>query len=598
MGLIKKNKRKNKVVESISNPLVNVTPLLVKNLVIRMKNGSINLYFKRLQYRGCPKLLAYGAFSKNIKYINMDRDNFVIEMYKLLVNETDAIKENTFKYLTQFVRALDENAMDIVFNEETVMWFFNLQRARVLKGEIKNSTLSCVRQFLAYMLKNLGMSTLSRKLPKLGRAQVALTQTLSDQQLTEISKKLYFGYNAYSKHILNGTEPQICPFYEDYKNKFGVEFDEVKNIRIKVGAVKRITATHWHNNLTRIAYLITSMFTGINSKPLADLKRHNIVFKKGEGDYYELNTIKGRAQYTEQVNAIGFTKRAKEFIDSWMLLSSYFAPKEDDFLFPYKQKNGVVCNIGNNNIDPPHTQMNTILAKYYGLPRITTRIFRKTRSNILMRATNDIFLVASANNHSTSTSGKHYLFGNEDSHNIQLAGAMVAQASIAKGISKKKAISNALFKFKDPISNFDYKSIRGKLPNKTPTGFRCEEPFSKKAKKSLRRYRALTTSVEHTCIDFLGCFECEHHALIAEKDDMWLMLSFRDTVIESINRPSNNSLPSDRLHKILCTTEMILEKYQQIAPDEYQSAISSNKEKSHPLYDDETSLDDLLGVYS
>ena len=598
MGLIKKNKRKTKQVDDTVHALTNVYPISVEDLVIRTRNGGISLHFKRFRYKGCPKLQAFGVLSKNIEYINMNRDSFVIDMYKLLVNETDAIKENTFKYLTHYVRLLDERDMNMVFNEETVMWYFDFQKKRVLTGEIKSGTLASARQFLAYILKALGMSALSRQLPTLARTKVALTQTLSDEQLTEIGKKLYFGYNAYCQHILNGTEPKICPFYENYKEIAGEDFDELVNVRVRVGAVKRITATHWHNNLTKIAYLITSMFTGVNATPLANLRRFNVVFKKGEGDYYELNTIKGRAGYKEQVNAIGFTKRAKEFIESWMLISSHFSPQDDDYLFPYKQHNGVICNVGSENIDRPQTQMNTVLTKYYGLPRITNRIFRKTRSNILMRATNDIFLVADANNHSTATAGKHYLFGDEDTHNIQLAGAMVAQASIAKGIDKKEAISEVLFKFKDPLSDFEYKKKKELLPNKTPTGFRCEEPFSNKAKKSLRPYRSLTDSNEDACIDFLGCFECEHHALIAEKDDIWLMLSFRETVVESINRPSSNSIPSERLVKVLRTIDKIIERYEEVAPKEYRDAIDLNKEDPHPLYNDETSLDDLLGVYA
>ena len=75
------------------------------------------------------------------------------------------------------------------------------------------------------------------------------------------------------------------------------------------------------------------------------------------------------------------------------------------------------------------------------------------------------------------------------------------------------------------------------------------------------------------------------------------MLSFRDTLLEVLSRPSFNSTPTNNFDKILNTVNLILGKYQKKAPDEYLKADALNKDIPHPLYNDESSIFDLLDVY-
>ena len=75
------------------------------------------------------------------------------------------------------------------------------------------------------------------------------------------------------------------------------------------------------------------------------------------------------------------------------------------------------------------------------------------------------------------------------------------------------------------------------------------------------------------------------------------MLSFKDSLIEVMGYPSLNSIPSNRLRKILNTVNAILERYNVIVPDEYKAASELNKKEPHPLYDDSSSIDDLLEIY-
>ena len=76
------------------------------------------------------------------------------------------------------------------------------------------------------------------------------------------------------------------------------------------------------------------------------------------------------------------------------------------------------------------------------------------------------------------------------------------------------------------------------------------------------------------------------------------MLSFKDTVEESLNRPAINSSPSSKFRKILNTVVEILKRFKEVAPSEFDAATELNKDNPHPLYSDKDSINDLLGVYS
>ncbi|NQY64655.1 MAG: hypothetical protein HRT38_13145 [Alteromonadaceae bacterium] len=198
-----------------------------------------------------------------------------------------------------------------------------------------------------------------------------------------------------------------------------------------------------------------SMWTGANTTPLIQLKRKDVTFKKCDGDSYEFNSVKARALYAKQKLGMGFTKLAKEFMESWLIVSEKFAPDENDPLFPFFSPEGEVYQYRTMS-QSPQCLINRALIPM-GYVSINTSIFRKTRSNALMRAFGDIFIVAKANKSSAETVSKSYLYGVKETHEIQLAGAFIAQGEITSGIPKKQAIEAALYKFKDPLTNFDWK---------------------------------------------------------------------------------------------------------------------------------------------
>ena len=124
----------------------------------------------------------------------------------------------------------------------------------------------------------------------------------------------------------------------------------------------------------------------------------------------------------------------------------------------------------------PHERFNPKL-KAMGLPEITCRKLRSTRSSIVQRAFEDIFVTAAANRNTVDTTHAHYLEGVDESHEIELARAFEVQKSLAEGKDKKSAIEEFKEKIKDPFTSEEWLEKRKHaIGNKTLNGARCTGP--------------------------------------------------------------------------------------------------------------------------
>lgn len=600
MAIQKNKKRKLAKLEELKPQINNVVPITINSAVLSYGKNERKAHFKRLCYKFCPPLVRGSGVKSGStpdNSINMNREGFALEMYNHFkeLSLTSMTGHSRFTFLTLYVRTLDEHDRNVDLSESNVLWFCSYIETQYLSGALKKTYYIHRNSGMRTLLKICGKDELSRKVPTIKKQRKGINRTtsLSDNNLSRVGKKLMTAYKAYSSCILKGTIPKRC-FLVTEDDLVGLpEVDRKKLINSLKTAVKTRSATI--NQTVRIAFMITSMWTGANLGALATLKKSDVSFRKSDGDTYEFHSVKARALYQKQKLGFGFTRLTKEFIESWLLVSQKIASANDSPLFPFVDRE---CNVNLKSIynTCPQKQINSILSSIK-FPTINTTVFRKTRSSVLMRAFEDIFVVAEGNNHSLETAANNYLNGNIETHEMKLASAFHAQKKMSEGSPKKESVAEAIYKFKDPLTNDEWKKKAKTTAGKTPTGMRCTEPFGDRAKKSLRALRSLGIHESDACVDFLGCFECENHALIAEKDDIWLMLSFKDSVVESLSRPSFNSVPTDHLYKVLNTVNAILDRYRSIASSEFHLANELNKESPHPLYDDESSISDLLEVY-
>ncbi|SHI28777.1 hypothetical protein [Ferrimonas marina] len=583
------------------------TPISIESMVIGTPRGKA--YFKRLKYRGCPTVstgggkVAAGLFKHPEQLVDMQRDRQIRELYTLFSEwPTNETTHSTFTNLCEYVRALDAAERPVDFSEGNVLWYGKeLQRLVKLskaQGGISHGTATRRKAGLVAILKSRGQSQLAAQLPPFNANKSRTPHpTLDDDGFTRAGLFLTRGYNGYLAHSLAGTVPEVCPLHNEARlTMLGCTPKEIGIIR--ANAKKRVLPVNgdWRNHLVALGMLMTFMFTGINPTPLFNLRRRDVGFKKAAGDHYDLVSLKDRAGGQKQNNELGFTKFSKEFIEGWLKATRAWADDDPNALvFPRFSESGAQVSWGQPS-PPPQLCINKVL-QVHGLPKVTASVFRKTRSSQLMRVLDDTHAVADANNNSAETTNRDYLYGVQAQHDLANAGAFEAQHKMAMGTDKKQALDEATWQCKDPLTELEYLKFKKQRPNKTKSGLGCEEPLADKIAKQRTKYRHINPKLD-ICIDFLDCFECPSHGLVAETDDIWMMLSFRDSLHEALARPAYNSVPSERFTDIVRKTGIILDKLRAKAPDNYREAEEMNREAPHPLYDDSDAIDDIRRMYA
>ena len=235
-----------------------------------------------------------------------------------------------FCFLCTYVEHWDNKNHQVTFKEEEVLEFYKFRDSLVTKGKLNKNSLVKERQHLVSILKEQGRAVIAAQIPKIkGRRQAANpTKAIADKAYVMLGKKLMQAYLVYVKCLFEGKPPIKCPIFEpELALANGMTQGSITKSRGLNYVEKNI---FWTNTLTKLALLITVKWTGANLSPLATLtKRDAREIKKSAGDFYTFDSVKARALYERQKLGIGFTKRSKEFIESWLIVSEKIASGED-----------------------------------------------------------------------------------------------------------------------------------------------------------------------------------------------------------------------------------------------------------------------------
>ncbi|NLC67080.1 MAG: site-specific integrase, partial [Clostridium sp.] len=460
----------------------------------------------------------------------------------------------------------------------------------------KGKTLSVRQGMLKIVLKEIDIDLL-KQCDELFIAfpnDIEHTKPYTDTELIEIAKILQIIYKNYSKHLIDETTPNIFPLYPESKiigvDKLNFE-QKRKNRRT---TTYKNNSSLWKADLSRVAYFITCFYTGINSSSLLDIKISDIEkepFKNVNRHIYKIKSTKGRQGGRANFTDVGFSKKAKLFLESWILISKKINNNnEEGFLFP---------NILNNKCFKMNVtsarKINDVLLDF-SLPSLASSRFRKTKASLIMRATESIFIVAQGLNNTVETASKYYSDGDPVTTEFSLASALYVREKAAMGESLSQAILDSSYIFKDPVRE---KHLNGK-EKKLLNGLRCGDKNgeqSKKIKNLLIKERLAVKDDDVACYKFLDCFGCKFHAVVAEVQDIWLLLSFNDVILEAATRPSLNSTPSKVLDRVNTTLQAILIKIKNDHTEIYNEAYEKYLNNTHPLWEDSKDLDLLLGAY-
>lgn len=594
MAFLKENKRKTVTTSNIdTDTVINIS---LRDKFIKDQDRSAN--FERLLYENCPAI----SITDNHINITIDKPNFVYADRQSLViricnaihslDATDRTKINVFNETVRFLKMVDEQKIKDTFCIDTISMYIKNLVSSHNQGN-KGKTLSGRQNSIKALLKAMDYE-LYKKCESMFISFPADTQSVSpytDDDVKEIFSALQAIYIFYAAHLKNGTKPKAFPLYEvkdlagnnKYKNKTSTE----RTVSYKN------SDTVWLSDLVRVAYFMTCFYTGANASSLLKLRLSDFregLFKDLNRKTYKLNTKKGRQSGRKNEIDVGFTKDARSFFESWVSVSKKINNNENGFLFP---------NPSINNKSYMTDSSMSVLNKTFvdlGLPALSSQRFRKTKASLIMRATESVFFVSQGLNNSVETVAKHYTDGNHVTTEFSLASALYIREQTALGKPLDKAITESAFLYHDPLKESEASKKFKKLTN----GLRCGGAFKDKATKVKEALVKNGLAENHdvvACHKFLECFGCRHHAIIAEADDIWLLLSFNDVILETVTRPAINSRPSNLLNKVNNTIQVIIERMKKEHAVVYKEAYDKYLDGVHPLWQNTNDLELMLGIY-
>ncbi|WP_279157592.1 hypothetical protein [Photobacterium phosphoreum] len=625
---------KRKAIKVVTKPrTASVEPLSIDDMYIESNRGQ-KIWFKRLRYRGVPILVRggcnQGEFKNPDELVFANRDGFIREIYRLKPTGSTISHYNHIAIgLVYYLRYLDEfepQALPLANDnmERCIKHFNNLR----LNG-VTPSVSAAIQRGLAYTLKQLGRESDARNLPEVANYEASGKQCALDieTELKPIGRILTKGYRALVQHIKNDTHPDIHPFFDEaLLNKMNAKqgwvwrklnaHKRAFKLAVQPSGIARAKNLFDDKTLKRVALLnqtsrcalqLFFMLTGMNDSVLKGMKRSDVKFKAIGSGHYVFDGIKGRAGHKQVDNSLGFSKYTKQLIEDWLEVSKahFVVAGIDDIdnqpLIPYLNTNHEVKDFNLNGSNP--SAVNRLIGKLMAC-QINSSRFRKTKSDILMRVTEDVYLVSQGLNNTVNVVTRSYSGGVEADHNRNLSAMMETQAQIGRGESIAESIKNAKVLHSDILSDYDHKERlkRHEIPTTTiaPHGIRCAGDSSK-TEQIARKLKNLDIDLvknEKKCTAFLECFDCKHHILVASESDIWLMLSFYEQVTGMKEIPAQNSIPKEKLYKVEAILSHTLTRFEQKAPEQYASAKEKMEISPHPLFADLRGLVDTLEVFN
>ncbi|OCH68729.1 hypothetical protein [Vibrio splendidus] len=601
--------------KDIKKALVEV--LHIDGMVLKVPKKKENFYLVRLKYKGVPNMSPHGGFSAKTQLTDMKRDSFIREIYNLVKDEVNTTLISLMKRLAKYIRYLDKKQLSPVYGDyfhQNLTHPYLDQINKLAKTGVDESVPSNMRKMFSFFLKKQDRELEAANLPTVHQKKSGTKAYDLEMEVKPITKILFRGFNEFSRHLKDGTHPNIHPFYDRTlvqevidkkksnptivltKRAFQQAINPNHNKITKASSHLDLNERRVKNQLTRCAIMICFMLTGINTEPLLMMKRKDVRFKQIHGGKYLFETVKGRSNHSENDNGIGFSKRTREFVENWLKLSTLISGSDKNtWLFPYVNADGTISNfLSNSTLYTPFNK----LFRYLELPYLSAQRFRQTKSDALMKVTESVYIVSMSLNNSISAVEAHYSSGQDQDHERNIAATMDAQISISKGSPVESAITESKIKFKDILSEYDYRK-RLRPDSITPSGVRCagDESLKSQIDRQLNVLKIQMPEEERKCTNFLKCFECDSHMLVALVEDIWLMMSFYDVIKSLKENSAINSIPKNDLYQLEMTIKGILERFKEKSPSNYAKARDKHSDAPHELYSDIRSMDDLLEVF-
>ncbi|EJE8579501.1 hypothetical protein M5219_002385 [Vibrio vulnificus] len=595
-------------------PAATVEPIQICNL--KLKCNGVTSHIDQLMYKCVPDYSSQGNGKRpGVDYILVpERENFVRNIYRLLKKDFNETKAGHFRQLKGYIRWMDNIGKEPVdndyFHPDLYNAFMNYHQEKCNRGEQKLATWASAKKMVSFFLKAHNRVNEAKELPSIKGIRKNTDSHKGIDVYGEFKplvRRYIHAFGQFRKYYIDGTKLDIHPLWNEdlfnqtaEKEQWSPKRKAGKSGSFKTAVKNGVGAL---NHFSCLSAMLAFCFTGQNTTPLLSLRVSDVRFTtKSNGKVY-FDMTKARAKHLDIDTSLGFHKKTQEFFHQWVdIVIKLQKDSGTDWLFPYFTENMEIkgcVETGNTN---PQSRINR-LTKKLGLAHVTPSALRQTKIDALMKVTQDIWLVAMSANNSVETISFSYSNGNENDHRNGISASTEALYEASRnGMNIYEAANKAKFNHTDVLSDYDYKKLRTQErvnDKQTPLGTRCKDASQGVAstiKKNMEKL-GVEQSDELICTDFLSCFECEHHRLVSEVEDIWLMLSFNDTLQEMKDYPAINSLPTEKFHKLCNTIESILKRFKEVSYKNYSEAKNKHNEAPHPLYSDGYSLLDLMEAF-
>ncbi|MEZ8416576.1 hypothetical protein AB4455_03055 [Vibrio sp. 10N.261.46.E12] len=613
---MKQGRKRTKITTVKSNaPIIS---LHFEDMVLDSGNG-LKSYTHRLRYCHVPTMVQI----RSGKGVLANRDDIVRDIHQRLNPlPENRSKQKYFSGLVTYFKYLDGigHHGDLFANTVMIDCIKHFNKLRE-KG-VQVSVAGQIKCSLSFLLRLWNRESDLKTLPEVAaRAPAANKAFHVETELKPLSKVLVKGALAFQEAIENNELLDIHPFFDEERfdeqvrrNNWTLRQSAKKKrgfkqcMKPQAGTLKtsplpleQLHRQVFYNQASRNWFFVFSMLTGMNTSVLANVQHKDVSFKNIGSGRFVFDGEKFRAGYKDLDNSAGFSLRTKELITRWLQTSKVMYQSlgitlsNELPLCPFFNANGEVWtfNVNGTNIG----YINTQLEKITGLT-VTTSRFRATKSDVLMRVTEDIFLVSQGLNNSVNVVAKRYSSGVQADHDNNLNATFGALSAVAKGEEIGKAIEDAKAMRSDILSDFDYKNLRSRESKEqplmtTPSGIKCAGATPEKLIAEARRMKQLGIDFSKDagrCTDFLACFDCDSHKLVASENDIWLMLSFLEQIEDLKEMVASNSAPKDEYFVVEGLLKKVLLRLKQKAPKNYAQAKQKVDDgEYHPLYQDRAS---------
>ncbi|EDK28333.1 hypothetical protein VSWAT3_15354 [Vibrionales bacterium SWAT-3] len=613
--MIQGRKRTKITIEKTCAPII---PLRFEDMVLDCGNEK-KAYTHRLRYRNVPTVKQVESGSG----VLANRDDIVRDIHqKLNPLPGNHSKQLYFTGLVSYFQYLDCIGYngDLFSNAVMIDCLKHFNKLREKGVQVSKATV--IQTSLSFLLRQWSRESDFRTLPKVAGLPPAANKAFHvETELKPLSKVLVKGAKAFQEAIEENELLDIHPFFDEdlfdeQAKRLGWTLrqsaDKKKGFKrcmkphhgtIKVSQLpfERLNRQVFYNQASRNWFFVFSMLTGMNTSVLANVCHKDVSFKSIGSGRFVFDGDKFRAGYKNLDNSAGFSLRTKELITRWLKTSkamyqSLGIPLSNELpLCPYFRASGEVWtfNVNGSNIG----YINLQLEKITGL-RVSTSRFRATKSDVLMRVTEDVFLVSQGLNNSVNVVAKRYSSGVQADHDNNLNATFGALSAIAKGEEIGKAIEDSKVMRSDILSDYDAKKLRTRESQEqplmtTPSGIKCAGPTPERLVAEARRMKQLGIDFSKDtgrCTDFLACFDCDSHKLVASENDIWLMLSFLEQIEDLKDMVASNSAPKDEYFVVEGMLKKVLLRLKQKAPKNYAQAKQKVDDGDyHPLYQDRAS---------